>query len=45
MKHESKLSEYVQDYITTLDWESERDVPPENRAENQRARKMIEVNS
>jgi Domain of unknown function (DUF4145) len=43
MKHESTMSEYVQDYINTLEWESDRDVLPENRAENQRARKTIEV--
>jgi hypothetical protein len=43
MKRDSTLSEYVQDYIDTLDWESHHDLPPEEMAEAKQTRKMFEV--
>lgn len=43
MGRDLTLSQHLQSYIETLDWEGGHDLRPEERAEAQRARKIIET--
>ena len=43
MEYPSRLSEYVQDYISSLDWGSVRDLTPEERAESKQTGKLIKM--
>jgi len=43
MEKELTLSEEVQSYIETLDWQTDRDLPPEQREEVQKNRRLVEM--
>ena len=43
MERDPTLSEQVQSYIHTLDWESDHDLPPEEHEEAQQNRRLVQV--
>jgi hypothetical protein len=42
MQKDPTLSDEVQSYIATLDWEGDRDLPPKERGEARKNRQLVE---
>ncbi len=42
MRKDLTLSEMVQSYIDSLDWEGDPDMPPEERIETRKNRRLVE---